>query len=84
MVFDDARQAYFYPCPCGDKFMISMVRLHLFFWPFDHAFIIHSLFHLLAVVLDVGGLAAGKTGRYFGRRGGGKVSFMQPHHPRNL
>ena len=31
MVFDEARAAYFYPCPCGDKFVISLVRrpLHL-------------------------------------------------------
>jgi hypothetical protein len=32
MVFDEARDAYFYPCPCGDKFVITVVRvcaLHL-------------------------------------------------------
>jgi hypothetical protein len=26
MVFDEARDAYFYPCPCGDKFVITVVR----------------------------------------------------------
>lgn len=26
MVFDEARAAYFYPCPCGDKFVITLVR----------------------------------------------------------
>ena len=27
MVFDEARDAYFYPCPCGDKFVITVVRV---------------------------------------------------------
>lgn len=27
MDFDDAKQAYFYPCPCGDKFSISLASL---------------------------------------------------------
>ncbi len=30
MVFDEARDAYFYPCPCGDKFVITVVRVRRF------------------------------------------------------
>jgi diphthamide biosynthesis protein 3 len=25
-VFDEGKQSYTYPCPCGDKFVISKVR----------------------------------------------------------
>jgi len=27
MDFDAAKQAYFYPCPCGDKFVITLDEL---------------------------------------------------------
>jgi diphthamide biosynthesis protein 3 len=26
MDFDEEKQTYFYPCPCGDKFFITVVR----------------------------------------------------------
>ena len=26
MDFDEEKQTYFYPCPCGDKFFITLVR----------------------------------------------------------
>jgi hypothetical protein len=28
--FDEELQTFFYPCPCGDKFLITMVRILLF------------------------------------------------------
>jgi diphthamide biosynthesis protein 3 len=31
MVFDEAKSAYFYPCPCGDKFVITLVTSLFFF-----------------------------------------------------
>jgi len=27
MTFDDALQTYFYPCPCGDRFSITVAEL---------------------------------------------------------
>jgi hypothetical protein len=27
MDFDEEKQTYYYPCPCGDKFFITLVRL---------------------------------------------------------
>jgi diphthamide biosynthesis protein 3 len=29
MVFDEVKQVYSYPCPCGDRFVISLVRVYV-------------------------------------------------------
>jgi diphthamide biosynthesis protein 3 len=29
--FDEELQTFFYPCPCGDKFLITMVRFTCFY-----------------------------------------------------
>lgn len=31
-VFDEEQEIFFYPCPCGDKFQISLVCYYIYEW----------------------------------------------------
>lgn len=30
--YDEDEEMYYFPCPCGDRFEISKVRLYIFFY----------------------------------------------------
>lgn len=41
MDFDEEKQSFFYPCPCGDKFVITLVGVGAKFSSFPKPFRCH-------------------------------------------